>query len=306
VGLWNLKRPCFKEQNKEQPMENHLDDKIVAMPRTGVIGAEIQGVDLSGALDDGAIARISALLVEHKVLFFRDQKISRAQHIAFGRRFGELEIHPFTEGKKLFAAEESDPEIVIVESTAERQVSAEQWHSDVTWRKEPSLGSILRAIILPPVGGDTLWANMVAAYEGLSDSMQRLLSGLEATHDWHIFRTSLIAANVPEERIASMIEEYPKVDHPIVRTHPVSGEKLIYVNPVFVQGIKGMKDSESRSILAMLYDLPRRPEYQVRFRWEDNAIAFWDNRSTQHYAVGDFYPHHRRMERVTVAGDRPF
>jgi taurine dioxygenase len=287
-------------------MDNQLDAKIVATPRTGVIGADIEGVDLSITLDDRAIARISRLLVEHKVLFFHDQRITRAQHIAFGRRFGDLEIHPFTEGKKLFAAEESDPEIVIVESTPERQVSAEQWHSDVTWREAPSLGSILRAIVLPPAGGDTLWANMVAAYEGLSDSMRRLLSGLEATHDWHVFRTSLIAAGVPADRIAKMMEDYPKIDHPVIRTHPASGEKLIYVNPVFVQGIKGMKENESRSILAMLYDLPRRPEYQVRFRWEDNAIAFWDNRSTQHYAVGDFYPHHRRMERVTVAGDRPF
>ena len=275
-------------------------------PLTAGIGAEITGLDLSQDLSEATIAAVSAALVRWKVLFFRDQAITREQHLAFGRRFGPLEIHPFADGFKSFNNDQASREILVIESTAEKPVAADEWHSDVSFRRDPSLGSILRCRVTPAAGGDTLWADMAAAYEGLDDATRSHISGLTAIHDWEIFRKGLRRQGMDEARIAELDAAFPPAEHPVVRTHPVSGEKIVYVNRNFTMRIKGMKEAESQALLERLYALARHPDYQVRFRWRVDSIAFWDNRSTQHYGTKDFFPQHRRMERVTVAGDRPF
>ena len=270
------------------------------------IERNLQGIDLSAPLTPQTVADISAALVRYKVLFFCEQDMTTEQQLAFARQFGPLEIHPFTEGSSDFVNRDQHPEVLTIESTEQKPASANYWHSDVTWRQTPSLGSVLRAVIVPPYGGDTLWANMAAAYEGLPDAMQQRLSGMEALHDWEGFRRKLRANQVPEEKINALMEQYPVATHPVVRTHPVSGEKIIYVNRVFTTAIKDMAEVESNALLEQLYVLASIPEYQVRFQWQPGSVAFWDNRSTQHYAVADFYPQHRQMARVTIAGDKPF
>ena len=274
-------------------------------PLTGTLGAEVSGIDLSQPISPERIGELNAAVVEHKVIFFRDQDITPKQQVTFARAFGALEIHPFTEKWGNFNNDSDEQNIVAVESTPETPFSADMWHSDVTWRPDPAMGSILRGVIIPPVGGDTLFADMTAAYDGLDDATRSHLSGLVAVHDWWLFRDGLRARGVPEEKIAELNAKHPPSEHPVVRTHPVSGKKIIYVDGFTVR-IKGMSGEESRALLTRLSKLAHVPEYQVRFRWRKNSIAFWDNRSTQHYAVPDFYPQHRLMHRVTVAGDVPF
>jgi taurine dioxygenase len=273
---------------------------------TASIGAEISGLDLSQPLSDGVVAELSDALVRHRVIVFRDQAITTEQHLAFGRRFGPLEVHPFAQALKGFGNDAEESEVLVIESTPDRPVAADEWHSDVTWRLEPSLGSILRCRICPEAGGDTLWANMVAAYEGLDDATRSRLSGMTAIHDWEAFRSGLRKSGIGEDVIAGLNKQYPLAEHPVVRTHPVSGEKAIYVNRNFTVAIKDMGEAESTALLERLYRLASVPDYQARLRWKTDTIAFWDNRSTQHYATKDFWPAHRRMERVTVAGDRPY
>jgi taurine dioxygenase len=275
-------------------------------PLTGTIGAEVTGLDLTQDLSDEIIDGLSEALVAHKVLFFRDQPITTDQHLALGRRFGPLEIHPFAQ-MSMFANDPERPELIVLESTAEKPGAAHVWHSDVSFRPEPSMASILRCRIAPDVGGDTLWANMAAAYEGLDDKTRSLISGLTAVHDWEIFRYGFRKFGAAsDDVIAELGRDHPPVEHPVVRTHPVSGEKILYVNANFTRSIKGMKEAESQSLLERLYRQASIPDYHVRFRWRADSIAFWDNRSTQHYASADFFPRHRKMERVTIAGDRPF
>ncbi len=260
------------------------------------IGAEVSGVDLADDLDDSTIATLRAGLLEHKVLFFRDQDITRKQHLGFGRRFGELEVHPIT------PIDQDDPEIFVLRHDEQHRGVENTWHSDVTWRPEPSMGSVLRARVLPEVGGDTLFADMHGAYEGLPDRVKERVEGLSAIHDFtRVF--GLLAG--PEER-AEMQRRHPSVEHPVIRTHPETGRKGIYVNAAFTVCIKGMGDVESERTLRLLYRQASIPEHQCRLRWRPNTIAFWDNRSTQHYAVSDYWPAVRVMERVTVVGDRPF
>lgn len=259
------------------------------------IGAEIRGIDLAQELPDEAIAEIRSALLDHKVVFFRDQQITRAQHIAFARRFGELEIHPATpEGQ-------ADPEVLRITYDDKRKGQENNWHSDVTWRAEPSLGSILRAIELPELGGDTLFANMEAAYAGLSPAMQQWVCSLTAVHD---------IARVFAKRLSREVEElhakYPPQEHPVVRTHPETGRRSLYVNTGFTSHIVGLSRKESTWLLEHLYAQARIPEYQCRFRWEPGSLAFWDNRASQHYAASDYFPARRSMERVTIKGDRPF
>ena len=273
---------------------------------TGTLGAEVSGLDLTKPLGADVVDALSEALVAHKVLFFRDQDITLDQHLAFARNFGDLEVHPFTEGATDFNNRDTHPEIVRLESTAEKPNSADTWHSDVTWRHNPSLGSILRSLVSPAVGGDTLWADMATAYESLDDATKSRLSGMTAIHDWHGFRKLMRARGMDEAKIVALQEKFPPVEHPLIRTHPVSGAKIVYVNAAFTVSIKGMAESEGAPLLQRLYALSSRPEFQVRFRWRANSIAFWDNRSTQHYAAPDFYPQHRVMERATVVGDRPF
>lgn len=266
-----------------------------ARPLSPVIGAELLGIDLSQSLSDAVIGEVRRALLQYKVVFFRDQTITRAQHIAFARRFGELEIHPAT------PKDQADPEVLRIEHGPGNKGRENNWHSDVTWREKPSLGSILRAIEVPPVGGDTLFSDMVAAYEGLSPEMQRITASLTAVHD---------IARVFAKRLGKSVEElhakYPPMEHPVIRTHPETGKNLIYVNIGFTDHIKGLSRGESDWLLDHLYRQAAIPEYQCRFRWAPGSIAFWDNRACQHYAASDYYPAVRIMERVTVAGDRPF
>ena len=269
--------------------------RLQVAPLTPAIGAEIAGVDLREEQDDAVIAEIRAALLAHKVIFFRDQFLTPAQHIAFARRFGELEIHPAT------PKDQPDPEVLHIAHGPDSRGQENAWHSDVTWRPEPSLGSILRAVEVPPVGGDTLFADMGAAFRGLSPAMQQWCRGLTAVHDIaRVFARRL--GKDPKE----LHDRYPPQPHPVVRTHPETGEQALYVNTAFTSHIEGLSAKESAWLLQHLYAQAAVPEIQCRFRWAAGSMAFWDNRAAQHYAASDYFPAVRRMERVTIAGDRPF
>lgn len=263
------------------------------------IGAEVTGLDLHQPLDDAAFAAFEAALIQHKVLFARDQFLSTEEHVALGRRFGELEVHPFR-------PEGQFPEIMVLDNHKDNPVlSTDVWHSDTTFRQCPTRYSILRCLEMPAVGGDTLWADMAAAYDGLSEPLKTLIDGLEAVHDFKNFRVLFAKDAEGRERLKRMEELYPNPTHPVVRTHPVTKRKILYVNPQFTLHIKGLKERESRALLELLYEQAHVPEYQFRLRWAPGMIAFWDNTSTQHYAANDYYPNRRHMERVAVIGDRP-
>ncbi|MGK0471783.1 MAG: taurine dioxygenase [Candidatus Azotimanducaceae bacterium] len=267
---------------------------------TPSIGAEISGLDLTKPLSQGEIAALNDSLVEHKVIFFRDQPITTSQHLTFARQFGELEVHPVT-------PKEGFPEVLVLHNDADRPpLGTAHWHSDVTWRAEPSLGSILIARTVPDLGGDTMFANMEAAYEGLDSETKALIEGENAIHAFEPLRRSLIQQGASSERLARHDADFPPVSHPIVRTHPATGRKSLYVNILFTLGIDGFTNEASRPLLKKLFATANKPEYQCRFRWRKNSMAFWDNRAAQHYAVADYYPNERIMERVTVKGDRPF
>ena len=277
---------------------------IAIAPGKNGIGAEVSGIDIAGPVSDAQVAAIEQALVVHKVLFFRDQAMTSRQQLAFGRRFGPLEIHPFA-SFKTFVSPPEEPELIIVEALPENPMVAEAWHSDVTWRETPAMASILRVTDVPEAGGDTMWSDMAAAYADLDDATQRHLSSLTAIHDWHQFRNVLHMTGSTPEQIAELIERFPPMEHPVVRTHPVSGEKIIYVNGNFTVKIKGMSERESDALLQRLYKLAEIPAYHARMHWAPGSIAFWDNRGTQHSVVGGVKGY-RRMERVTIAGDRPF
>ena len=274
-------------------------EDLTILPMTPTIGAEIEGVDLSRPLGATTVSALRQALLDWKVLFFRDQDITTEQHLAFAHNFGDLEVHPFAPHKPDY------PEVLAITHDEKNRGKENTWHSDVTWRLEPSLGSILRAIELPPVGGDTLFADMYAAWDGLKDEVKAKIEGAVAVHDFAHFRAAMRKRGLSEEAIQAMNEKYPMVEHPVVRTHPETGRKAIYVNAAFTQHIVGMERAESDALLAHLYAQAAIPEYQCRFRWTPNAIAFWDNRASQHYAASDYFPAVRRMERVTVIGDRP-
>ncbi|MDZ4741596.1 MAG: TauD/TfdA family dioxygenase [Alphaproteobacteria bacterium] len=268
-------------------------------PLTPTIGAEIHGIDLRQPLDAVTLSEVRAALLDWKVLFFRDQDITTGQHLAFARNFGELEVHPFAPEKPGY------PEVLAITHDRERPGKENTWHSDVTWRLEPSLGSILRALEVPEVGGDTLFADMYAAYEGLSDEVKTKIEGKSAIHDFENFRRGLRKKGKSESEIEEYNKKYPPAEHPVVRAHPETGRKGLYVNAAFTQYIVGMERAASDTLLTHLYAQAAIPEYQCRFRWEVNSIAFWDNRASQHYAVSDYWPAVRRMERVTIVGDKP-
>ena len=268
--------------------------KITVSPLTPAIGAEIGNVDL-GQVTDQEIIDIRAALLKHKVVFFREQTLSQAQHIGLARGFGELEIHPAT------PSSQSNPEVLHIAHGPESKGQENFWHSDVTWREKPSLGSILKAVKVPAVGGDTLFANMVLAYELLPENMKEAITGRVAIHD--IARVFAKRLNKSAEELR---ERYPPVEHPIVRTHPETGESVLYVNTAFTSHIKDMDRDDSAQLLRTLYLTAANPEIQCRFRWEKGSLAFWDNRASQHFASSDYFPQVRKMERVTIAGDRPF
>lgn len=270
-------------------------EHITVTPRGVTLGAEISGVTLSGDLADEVIAEIRGALVEYKVVVFREQELTTAEHVGFARCFGELEVHPFLPGKDGF------PELVRFEKGADTGGFENGWHHDVTWRETPSMGAILRAVEVPQTGGDTLFSDMAAAYDGLDDEMKDRLDGLEAAHDYLLAFGSV----VPEDKKAEMREQYPVVHHPVVRTHPESGRKLLFVNAYFTSHIVGMDDDESTELLRYLVSRAAITEYQYRVHWEPNTVVFWDNRMVQHYAASDYYPDIRIMERASIVGDRP-
>ncbi|HEY2069324.1 MAG TPA: taurine dioxygenase [Rhizomicrobium sp.] len=271
-------------------------------PLNPTIGAVISGVDLAQRQDDEAIAAIRTALLKHKVVFFEDQHMTPVQHRDFAARFGGLHTHP------LYPGVAEAPEMFILDNHAGNPTDNDAWHTDVTFIETPPLGAILYAKLLPDLGGDTVWADMQAAYEGLSKPMQRFLSELDAVHDFaRGFPAKLTVAQAAgNTKYAKAVEENPPVVHPVIRTHPETGADSLFVNYGFTARIKGLRRNESEALLAMLFAHVQKPEYHVRWTWKPNAIAFWDNRITQHYAVNDYLPARRVMHRATILGDRPF
>jgi taurine dioxygenase len=262
-----------------------------------VIGAEIFGVDLSKDLGNQQFQEVHDALMENLVIFFRDQTMTVEQHKEFGRRFGKLHIHP--NAPQDF---KDHPEILVIKADENsKHVAGEEWHTDVSCDEEPPMGSILHMQTVPPDGGgDTMFSNMYAAFEALSPTMQRLLEGMTAIHD------SAKAHGYRVKATDRADKAYPRFEHPVVRTHPVTGRKGLNVNRGFTTHIVQLKRRESDALLEMLYRHVETPEFMCRFRWQPNSVAFWDNRSTQHHALFDYFPHRRYGLRVTVAGDKPF
>ena len=286
-----------------------LPDSIKAEQLTCAIGAELVNVNLGlASRDPGMVAEIKALLLKHKVLFFRNQDISRAEHVAFARHFGELEDHPVA------GSDPEHPGLVRIyknpESPNDRYENA--WHTDATWREKPPLGCVLRCVECPPVGGDTMWANMVLAYEKLPEHIKSQIGALRARHS---IEASFGAAMPIEKRLA-LKAQFPDAEHPVVRTHPETGEKILFVNPFATHFTNFHTAANVRygqdyapgaaQLLNYLISQAQIPEYQVRWRWQPNSMAMWDNRSTQHYAVMDYPACHRKMERAGIMGDAPY
>jgi len=263
------------------------------------LGAQIRGLNLKNGMDAETFATFEAALIEHKVVFLRDQHLTTAEHVAISRLFGELEVHPFR-------PEGEFPEIMVLDNHKDNPVlSTDVWHADTTFRLRPTKYSILRCEIMPKVGGDTLWCDMSAVYDNMSDVLRNMIDGQQAIHDFQNFRVLFSKSPQDQAKLKRMEELYPNPTHPVVRSHPVSGRKGLYVNPQFTIQIKGMKPKESRALLDLLFSLVHVPEYQFRLRWTPGTIVFWDNTLTQHYAANDYYPERRRMERTAVIGDVP-
>lgn len=277
--------------------------RFVAEPYTPTLGALIHDLDLTQEPDVTTARELKDALARHEVLFFRDQPLTPAQQARFSRIFGD--VH---EVKAFFPRLESQPEIEIVESTADKPSAANNWHADITWRSNPPIGTTLHAQVLPPHGGDTIWASLTAAYASLPADFQRYLETLSAVHTWEISRWTeyLLGKERGEEQLREARAKYPPVTHPVVRVHPVTGKKILYVNPTFTSHIVGLPRAQSDALLSQLFALPLVPEFQARWRWSPNALAVWDNRSTQHYAVGDYFPAHRKLHRITFTADQAF
>ena len=270
----------------------------ITATRVGVnVGAEISGVDLRQPLQEAAFRAIEDALVENELIIFRDQEITSDNLMDFGRRFGELTVHPFSPN------EASAPQLIKFRNDeTNAPFGTDVWHSDETFRAEPPMATVLCAKEVPAIGGDTLFVSMSAAFDGLSDRMQQFISGLEAIHDLKPFRALFGSSEEDRKNLQHFELLYPPQVHPVVRLHPVSGRKVLFVNPQFTIAIKDMDERESRSLLDTLFHQALIPEYQFRHHWAPHTIAMWDNRSTQHYAVNDYYPQRRYMERVTIRG----
>ncbi len=271
--------------------------RISLDPLSPTIGAEVSGVDL-GDVDDEQHAELHQALLEWKVLFFRDQDVTREQQRDFARSWGEIERHPFY---AYVHADQPDADVVRLAKDAMSSGVENVWHADLTWHLRPSFGAVLRAVEVPDVGGDTLWADAAAAYDELPDELKERIEGLEAVHDWR--RTFGLA--MPAEDLERLSEQFPLAQHPVVRIHPETGRRTLFVNAIFTSHLVGVDHDESERILTALYAQMHRPEFQCRFRWRPGSVAFWDNRSTQHYASSDYAPAPRVMERISIAGDEP-
>jgi len=275
---------------------------IEVRPITGALGAEIHGADLSADLDVATVAAIRRALLDHCVIFFRDQRFDAAQHKALARRFGEIFVHPNYKGTG------PDPEVVdIRREPGDRRIVGEEWHTDTTMMPEPPMGAILYAIEVPPYGGDTLFANQYLAYEALSDGMKRMLEGLRAVHsDRKVAgpQAGLNAYRATKVREDASWQETVN-SHPVVRTHPETGRKLLFVNHSYTVRFEGMTEAESAPLLGFLLEQGHRPEFTCRLRWANGSVTFWDNRCVKHLAVHDAGPFRRIMRRVQIAGDKP-
>lgn len=286
-----------------------MSSTIQVHPVTCAIGAELRQVSLADAARDAALAaEIRALLVKHKVLFFRQQELTRAEHVAFARRFGELEDHPVA------GSDPEHPGLVRIykspEAPADRYENS--WHTDATWREKPPFGCVLRCVECPPVGGDTMWANMALAFEKLPPHIQQQIAGLRARHSIE----ATFGAAMPIEKRLALKAQFPDAEHPVVRTHPDTGEKILFVNGFTTHFTNFHTPANVRyghdyqpgaaMLLAYLVSQAQIPEYQVRWRWQPGDVAMWDNRSTQHYAVMDYPPCHRKMERAGIVGEAVF
>jgi taurine dioxygenase len=283
--------PRYRHTPGEQaPYETITLDKL-----TPIIGAEIRGVDLSCPVPDYQMAEVHRAFAENLVIFFRDQHLGAEQHLAFGRQFGPLHVHPAAPHAS------GHPELMVIHADRNSsRANGEGWHSDVSCDLEPPMGSLLYIKQCPPHGGDTLFASMYAAYEALSDRMKAYLEGLTALHDGEeAYRGTYANLGVADKPV------YPRAEHPVIRTHPVTGRKALYVNRGFTRRILGIPRDESAAILNYLCGLAEDPLFQCRFRWTENALAFWDNRCVQHRAMWDYWPHTRSGFRVTIAGDKP-
>lgn len=281
-------------------------EHIQVRAMTPAIGVEISGVRLSGDLSAAEIAALRGLLVRHKVLVFRDQAMRAQDHVEFARRFGPLEVHP------VFPQHPDHPELVLLGGDGATAARENIYHSDVSWRARPSFGSILRCVECPASGGDTIWVNMAQAYADLPPQTQAAIEGLYAVHDMY----PGFVDRIPPAQREQMRAKFPAQAHPVVRTIPESGEKVLYVSEGFTTHLlnytespafRGMPEfsTGARALLDMLTNLARRPEYQMRLRWQPNTVVFWDNRATQHYAVQDYFPAVRRMMRATITDERP-
>ena len=264
---------------------------------TPCIGADVENFNISEGMDQTQFGCIHDALMKHQVLFFRDQEMTLDQHKQFARQFGELHIHPGIPGP------EGHPEVIAIHADENStRIAGEDWHSDVSCDDEPPMGSVLHMHIVPETGGDTLFANMYAAYEALSEPMRVMLDGLTALHSGEMaYRGRYQYRGVDDQGVS-----YPDNDHPVVRTHPVTKRKGLFVNRIFTARINGVSEAESDALLRFLFRHIERPEFQVRFRWRPGSVAFWDNRAVQHYAIWDYFPQTRSGYRVTVAGDRPY
>ena len=264
------------------------------------LGAEITDIDLTKDLDAATVEDLRLAHAEHEVLVFPRQKISSEDLKRFGRYFGGLSVHPFS------TSSADAPELIVYDNKeGNPPPPTDVWHTDETFREAPPMGTMLSSKVIPAIGGDTCFTSMTAAYESLSDKMQQFISGLEAVHDFTPFKALFADSEAGWKKLKAYEEQYRPVTHPVVRVHPVTGRKAVFVNPQFTIAIKGMDEVESRMLLDRLYRLTSILEIQYRHRWEPDMLVFWDNRSTQHAAVHDYYPQRRLMERVTITGDRP-
>ncbi len=284
--------------------------RLEVTPLSPTIGAEIRGVDLHD-LDDDTIAAIRGVWLERKVVFFPGQHLDADEHVAFARRFGEpTEGHPIIPGMK------ANPEVFEIDYTFARKVAAKKgqapppqrgidWHTDVTFMREPPMGSILRAVTIPAAGGDTMFSDQQAAYEGLSPRMQTFLGTLTAMHDGRASFQGLLELVGEGKWNGEKVVALEPTEHPVIRTHPETKKRTIFVNGGFTTHIVGLEREESDALLRFLYRHCTQERYTVRYHWHEGDVGFWDNRSTQHKVVGDFGDAHRVIQRVTLRGDEP-
>lgn len=278
------------------PVEYKQFELEAVSPR---IGSIVKGIALADPVDDELKDALTAALVDRKVLFFQNQDLSSEQHRQFAANWGSLESHPFF---REVTGDQEDVDVVRLQKD-EMTVGLENvWHTDVSWRSSPSMGAVLRAVEVPETGGDTLWCDMEAAYEYLPDALKEKLEGMTAIHDW----VKSFGITMPDEKIVELQPHFPPSEHPVVRTHPDSGNKILYVNRIFTDKIVGLEDDEAADLLNFLTLQATFPEYQCRWNWKAGDVAFWDNRSTQHYATSDYFPQNRVMERISIIGDQPF